>query len=262
MIAHARRRGRVYRGGGNNFAAMQNATTRLLKQESGDAVFFTTLLDLYALAPNFPGFEAAEQFRHVPYARVKALEKAWSAEVHARRFIPFIELHEFEALLFSDVNQFAAFFDNAASQIAALQKIVAGVQSPELIDDRQYTAPSSRICAQFPEYQRAKQRVGPQMAERIGLGNIRSQCPHFKGWLERLEQLGSHREPERTKTSVVMQMFVDTTDQDSLIARWAIGEAAGLGSFATGGNKQHLPQGLAAWARASVATPRGISPPP
>ena len=191
VIAHAQKRGKVHRGGGRNFAAMQNDINRKMKQESGVEVFFTTMIDLYALDTKFPGFEEAEKLRHVPYARVEALEKSWSDEVHDRRFIPFIQLHEFEAFLFSDVNQFAAFFDNADSQIAALQKIVDAVQSPELIDDGQHTAPSSRIRAQFSEYKHSKKRVGPQMAGRIGLEHIRSTCPHFKVWIERLEKLGA-----------------------------------------------------------------------
>ena len=57
LIAHALKKGKVHRGGGRNFTAMQNDIQRLLKQESGDEVFFTTMIDLYALHQNFPGFE-------------------------------------------------------------------------------------------------------------------------------------------------------------------------------------------------------------
>ncbi len=184
LIAHARKKGRIHRGGGRNFTAMQNDINRFLKQESGRDVFFTTMVDLYALHANFPGKEEAEKLRHDPYQRVDALEKSWFDETGDRRFIPFIQLHEFEAYLFVDVSQFAFFFDNANSQISALQD----VQPPELIDDGQDTAPSKRIIAQFPNY--SKTTVSPQMAELIGLENIRSKCPHFNAWLERLEKLG------------------------------------------------------------------------
>ena len=191
LIAHARKKGRVHRGGGRNFTAMQNDIKRLLKQESGNEVFFTTMIDLYAIHSNFPGLEEAEKLRHDPYKRVEALERAWRNETCDGRFIPFIQLHEFEAYLFSDVSQFSFFFDNAASQISALRSAVNAVRSPELIDDGQYTAPSKRIIEQFPEYGDSKTRVGPQMAHRIGLGKIRSQCPHFRTWIERLEGLGA-----------------------------------------------------------------------
>ncbi len=81
-------------------------------------------------------------------------------------------------------------FANAVSQISALQKIVDEIQSPELIDDGQQTAPSKRIIAQFSQYNDLKTTVGTQMAERIGLENIRSKCPHFRAWIDRLEKLG------------------------------------------------------------------------
>ena len=189
LIAHARKKGKVHRGGGRNFRAMQNDINRRRKQEPGNDVFFTTMVDLYALHAKFPGVEEAEKLRYDPYKRVEALERSWLDETRDSRFIPFIQLHEFEAYLFSDVSRFASFFDNADSQISALQRIVDDAQSPELIDDGQNTAASKRIIAQFSEY--SKTTVGPQMAELIGLENIRSKCPHFKAWVERLEKLGT-----------------------------------------------------------------------
>lgn len=191
LIAHARKKGRVHRGGGRNFAALQNDINRFLKQEPGNQVFFTTMIDLYALHEGFPGGREAQNMRHDPYRRVEALETAWSDETGDSRFIPFLQLHEFESYLFCGVAHFAFFFDNANSQISALQKIVDEVQSPELIDEGQQTAPSKRIIAQFPQYNDLKTTVGPQMAERIGLENIRSKCPHFNAWLDRLEKLGA-----------------------------------------------------------------------
>ena len=189
LIAHARKKGKVHRGGGRNFRAMQNDINRRRKQEPGNDVFFTTMVDLYALHAKFPGVKEAEKLRYDPYKRVEALERSWLDETRDSRFIPFIQLYEFEAYLFSDVSRFTFFFESAGSQIAALKRIADDAQSPELIDDGQHTAPSKRIIAQFPEY--SKTTVGPQMAELIGLENIRSKCPHFKAWVERLEKLGA-----------------------------------------------------------------------
>ena len=126
-----------------------------------------TMIDLYALHAEFPGVEEAEKLRNDPYQRVEALEKSWLDATGDDRFIPFIQLHEFEAYLFCDVSQFNRFFDLAAPRISDLQKIVDNVRSPELIDDGQHTVPSQRIVAEFPEY--SKTTVGPQMAELIGL---------------------------------------------------------------------------------------------
>lgn len=193
LIAHARRRRRVHRGGGRNFDAMQNDIIRFLRQDSSGDVYFTTMIDLYALPAEFPGARQAARLRNLPYKRVESIEREWYDETDDHRFIPFIQLHEFEAYLFTDVSQFAFFFEKADSKITALQRVADESQSPELIDDGPHTAPSKRVIAQFPEYSKAT--VGPQMAERIGLEKIRSECPHFHRWLERLENLGSSATP-------------------------------------------------------------------
>ena len=126
-----------------------------------------------------------------PYERVEYLQGAW-ADARADKtpddcFIPYIQLHEFEAYLFCDVSQFASVSENAERQIEALGKVAADFQSPELIDEK--TPPSKRIKKQFPEYDKVSD--GPPMAKEIGLENIRSQCPHFDRWITRLENLGA-----------------------------------------------------------------------
>lgn len=191
LIAHARKKGKVHRGGGRRFQPMQNDIARLLKQESASDVCFTTMIDLYALHSEFPGTDEAEKLRHLPYERVELLERSWANLTDDRRFLPFIQLYEFEAYLFSDPSQLAFFYDNADSEIKALEAIAAGVRSPELINDGPHSAPSKRIIAQLPDYESGKKTVGPQAAERIGLPMIRSKCPHFSQWLTKLEGLGS-----------------------------------------------------------------------
>lgn len=170
---------------------MQNDIERRLKEDRSDDLFFTTMIDLYALHHDFPGRKEADRFHSQPYDHVEYLEKSWNMETKDCRFIPFIQLHEFEAYLFVDVTQLVEFFDNANHGIGQLQRIADGAKSPELIDDGQHTAPSKRIIAQFPTYKRLKTTVGPQMAQLIGLQRIRSACPHFDSWLGRLEQLAS-----------------------------------------------------------------------
>lgn len=194
LIAHGRKKGKVHRGGGRSFVAMQNDIIRFLKQESGVDVFFTTMIDLYALHNSFPGAEEAEKIRHLPYERVQMLEEEWAKATGDHRFIPFIQLHEFEAYLFANVPELSFFYDDAETEIAALQAVADGVETPELINDGQQTAPSKRIITQFPDYKDAKTTVGPQAAELVGLPAIRSKCPHFDGWLKRLEGLGGNEE--------------------------------------------------------------------
>ncbi len=170
---------------------MQNDIERRLKEDASTDVYFTTMVDLYAFYSDFPGREKADELRSNPYEQVGALQEAWQEETVDRRFIPFIQLHEFEAYLFVDVTRFPEFCDSPRRGIAELQRVADNVDSPELIDDGQHTAPSKRIIDQIPVYKRLKTSVGPQMAEDIGLPAIRSKCPHFDDWVGRLERLGA-----------------------------------------------------------------------
>lgn len=190
LIAHAKKKGKIHRGGGRKYLPMKNDIRRFLAQEKGADVFFTTMIDLYAIHADFPGREAAENLRHIPQNQVELLEQHFAEDVGDPRFIPYIQLHEYEAYLFADPIQFEFFYDHHANQIAALKAIADGYVTPELIDDGQHSAPSKRIIAQLPDYEDAKSAVGPQVAELIGLDVIRNKCPHFCAWLSRLEQLG------------------------------------------------------------------------
>jgi hypothetical protein len=190
LIAHAKKKGKVHRGGGRKYVPMKNDIRRFLAQERSGDVFFTTMIDLYAIHPEFPGLAEAEKLRYMPDKRVESLEQAFAIDIDDARFVPYIQLHEFEAYLFSDVTWFGYFYDHHEKQIAALKAIADGHATPELIDDGQHSAPSKRVIAELPDYGDAKVAVGPQVAELIGLDVIRGKCPHFAAWLSRLEQLG------------------------------------------------------------------------
>ena len=101
-----------------------------------------------------------------------------------RRFIPYVSMHEFEALLFSDCQRFAEFVGhpNLASEMEA---VLAQFGDPEAIDDSQATAPSKRIIQLLPSYQ--KVAMGATAAEDIGLAVIRQRCVNFAQWLAQLE---------------------------------------------------------------------------
>ena len=191
LIAHAHKNHRTHRGGGRNFRAMQKDIVRFLKQDAASDAFFTTMIDLYALHREFPGADAAEAHRGDPYRRVRVLEESWLAETNDERFIPHIQLHEYEAYLFSDIAVLAHFYEDQQGAVNRLRESVGSLSSPELIDDGSETAPSKRIIGYIPRYGADKVTVGVQAAARIGLPKVRRKCPHFAGWLERLEGLAA-----------------------------------------------------------------------
>lgn len=183
------------RGGGSNYVTVKNDIQRWLKQEHGADVYFTTMFDVYRLPRYFPGYDSAVAIQD-KYARVKALEKAFADDLHDARFIPYLQLHEFEAILFADPGALAQYYADAPGldrKVEALRRLVADFDNPELIDDGEQTAPSKRIIEQFPEYEGEKPLAGPIIAGEIGLRAIRAKCHHFNEWLTRLEKLGARR---------------------------------------------------------------------
>ena len=190
LIAHARRKGKAHRGGGRKYKPMRDDIERFTKQEAGHDVRFSTMIDLYALAPDFPGLAESGKLKHLPYDRVKALEQTWYDDQPDRRFVLFIVLHEYETFLFAKPDEFSLFYPNGQKEILALQKIASDVDNIELIDDGPQTAPSKRIIAQFPAYEKGKTTVGTQVAELIGLPRIRECCRHFDEWVQTIENLG------------------------------------------------------------------------
>ncbi|MGR0480504.1 MAG: DUF4276 family protein [Candidatus Electronema sp. V4] len=190
LIAHAKKKGKIHRGGAFKYAPVKNDIARFFAQEKDDDVFFTTMIDLYALPDDFPQWNKAKKLSQSPAERVKLLEQSFADDLGDLRFIPYIQLHEYEAYLFAGPEQFAFFYPQNHKAVAALQAVAGGFSSPELIDDGPETAPSKRIIAELPDYKYAKSVIGPQVAELIGLDAIRKKCPHFNAWLSRLEQLG------------------------------------------------------------------------
>lgn len=175
------------RGGVMRYSQVRRDLERLFKQHRGNDVRFTSMIDLYALPDDFPGFSAAQAIAD-PVARVQCLEASFAADLGDERFIPFIQLHEFEAVLFCDLTQLAQRIDRSEYGIRALQREVAGMQ-PEQINDGEATAPSKRIIHHVPTYERSKPRLGATAAAAIGLPAIRRACPHFNEWITQLERL-------------------------------------------------------------------------
>ena len=103
----------------------------------------------------------------------------------SRRFVPYIVMHEFEGLLFSDPNGFG--LGVGRSQLSpSIRAIREDFGTPEEINDSPDTAPSKRIEGLMPGYQ--KPLHGLQAAQEIGLDAIRRECPQFSNWLDQLEQ--------------------------------------------------------------------------
>lgn len=175
--------------GGSDFEKIRGDISRLIKEDSNAEARFTTMIDLYALPSAFPGWAKARE-KATPVDRVAVLEAALEKEFSDSRFVSFIQLHEFEALLYCDLDELQRRIAGSESGIKAL-RIEVGNLDPEDINEGATTAPSKRIIRHVPVYEKNKVRVGASAAAAIGLNTLRTKCPHFGNWLSRLEAFGN-----------------------------------------------------------------------
>lgn len=108
---------------------------------------------------------------------------------HPQRVFPYVQRHEFEGLLFSDVDAFTKIIGVSPTSIQTLREIRSKFPTPEDINDNKETAPSKRIKKVIPRYN--KKVDGPRLAMEMGLAAIRAECPRFNNWVTSLESLAN-----------------------------------------------------------------------
>lgn len=187
-VTTRRHHGKVWRGGMRRYAQVKRDIDLWRQEDQRPDARFTTLLDLYALPNDFPGRGKAEQHSD-PYEKAEVIEQALANDIQDGRFIPYIQLHEFEALVLTDPRKLEHDFIDHEKAIRHLEELVSGYNSPEEIDEGPTTAPSKRIIYEIPEYAGRKATAGPSVVERIGVARLREKCPHFNEWMETLEAL-------------------------------------------------------------------------
>ncbi len=144
------------------------------------------MVDLYHLPRDFPGYAEAMAQADC-YRQVVLLEAALAAELTDPRFLPYLQVHEFEALVLSVPGRFADWFEDRQHALANLAAECQPYDTPERIDHGQHRHPKARIKNHFGDYD--EDIHGPLLAYAIGLPALRERCPHFGQWLTRLEQL-------------------------------------------------------------------------
>lgn len=115
------------------------------------------------------------------------LESAIQGSLGDRRLCPYLQVHEFEALVFAAPSHVATRAGSAALE-GQLADIARSLGGPERVDDGPHTAPSKRLASLWPGY--TKTLDGPAIVKAAGLAAIRAQCPHLDAWISGLEALG------------------------------------------------------------------------
>lgn len=149
--------------------------------------FISTLLDFYGFKQH-----SAVDKASLEQEIMQTVSQVFHNTDPAAKFRPYVQMYEFEGLLFSDVSQFEWVSPDEwgnGRHLGQLQAIYNAFATPEMINNSRETAPSKRLNAIF-QGTYDKVQHGVVVAESIGLERIREKCPHFNDWLSWLESLG------------------------------------------------------------------------
>lgn len=152
-------------------------------------VVVTTLIDYYALPPDFPRQEEAQKITDIN-KRVDFLELSIKEAIESvqkrefRNLFPYIQLHEFEALCFSSFKGFEDNFTEDEANYTEIKKIINAFNNPELINDGKETAPSKRLKNLITGYNKVV--YGTVIIESNDIQSVIDKCPRFKQWVERI----------------------------------------------------------------------------
>lgn len=162
---------------------------QILKHLQEKDAYVSMLVDYYGIKEQFgfPGWDESLRIIDKTERLHFLLEKMEEdlPETLRYRFIPYIQMHEFEGLLFSDVHAFLNSFEENEIKIEDLQAAADAFESPEMINNSPETAPSKRLIDAIPDYDKIV--FGNCVAMDIGLEKIREKCPLFNEWVEKLE---------------------------------------------------------------------------
>jgi len=172
---------RTHRGGFVNYEHLKNDVQRLLRSKKNDFIV-TTFVDFFRI----PEVPEKEKWQNIidDTKKVQEMQKCIDADIKDRRFFSYIQLHEFEALLFSGNDGFEKYFPEETS--TRLKSIVNNYNNPEDINGGSNTAPSKRLLQIYPEYD--KVIYGNTIVLELGLDTIMQRCPRFKNWIEKIIQ--------------------------------------------------------------------------
>ncbi|HRB71195.1 MAG: DUF4276 family protein [Flavobacterium sp.] len=152
-------------------------------------VVVTTFIDYYGVYQkhSFPNWEEAERIVD-KNKRMDFLENAMKmsiAESIRHRYIPYLQLHEFEGLLFNDIQIFHQQVPKAELVgLTELQKTFEDYDNPEMINNSKETSPSHRLKRIIKGYN--KPLYGHYFAEAIGINRIREKSPRFNEWITKI----------------------------------------------------------------------------
>lgn len=177
------------RGGMISYAQAKRDLSILFKRHTDNASehhVFTTMFDFYALPDDFPGTTDYMGWQDVR-SHLASLERKFATDIAHEAFIPYIQLHEFEALLFVDITKLVLEYPKCADSINGLKAQTDAYGDPEMINNGPETAPSKRIIKTLEkEYNYNKVQSGSAITSNIGIALLLQKCKHFREWIDNI----------------------------------------------------------------------------
>jgi len=178
------RTSKTQKGGFVRYGKLKNDVEELLKREKGTIV--STLIDFFAIPTSMPDYKDCMDLGMVDM-QIDCLEKAMFEDIGNNRFVPYIQKHEFEALVFAAkeaFEEFLAFFPEAQQSKIKMdfQKVISIYPNPENINSGNTTAPSKRLMKIIPGYHKVLH--GNLLIEEAGMRELLNKCPRFRKWID------------------------------------------------------------------------------
>ena len=190
-------RGKPAKGGFLKYSMFKNDVNRWIENDRNKHnTYYTSLVDLYGFPKDIhsPYIEDIQKITD-PYNKVEKLEEAIGRDINHPRFIPYVQLHEFEVFLLCEPHRLIQMYPDRTSGVEKLIQEIGGM-NPEEINEKPTTSPSKRVIKYVPEYEGQKAQVGPLVAEDIGLDKLRECCKHFNNWISKIENLIKESTPK------------------------------------------------------------------
>ncbi len=178
------------KGGIVKWVVLKKEIETYLKQEPN--IFVTLLIDYYGIKTEhkFPYWNEANKIKdkklHIAKLETE-MQKSVESPVNYR-FIPYIQLHEFEGLLFCKKDVFDKNFEKSEfSDYNLLTETLSKFPNPEDINDGEKTSPSKRLSKIIIGYNKIV--FGSMLAQEIGLKTLREKATRFNNWLTKIEDI-------------------------------------------------------------------------
>lgn len=176
-----------HKGGNARFERLRKDVTIILREPE---VVVSMFMNFFKLASDFPDVEPCRKQSNTD-AQINCLEQALHKHIGSDLFIPYVQKHEFEALLFSLSTGFTNYLGTKSCK--ELEAVSQQFPNPEDINSNQ--PPSYRltdILNRCEQLNYKKVIYGNIFALEVGIETMITRCERFSNWINKLGKTASH----------------------------------------------------------------------